>query len=240
MIVHPDGSRCEGSGGERMTTNNRMEMMAVIEGLRSLADANTVTVVTDSAYVERPFTEGWIAGWKRRGWKRSGRKGQPAELKNAELWRDLYAETQRCDITWRRVKGHSGEPLNERCDQFAVAGTLANGGDPRKMIELGGQRSPSRRPRLSDNRPHPVQTLQAENLTPEERERYGFADLANEQPDIWWWIYARPRSRCERCSEQLAATSIAAWCHERRLMYCVACVTATGTEPAPSKRCAGP
>ena len=115
-----------------------MELRAVIEGLRSTPHGTRIAVVTDSAYVEQPFTLGWIVGWERRGWARASKNGRPAKLKNADLWQTLAAEVKHRDVTWRLVRGHSGETLNERCDELAVAATLAAGGDAERTIELGG------------------------------------------------------------------------------------------------------
>ena len=113
-------------GGERETTNNRMEMTAVREALRALKRPSEVVLTTDSQYVRKGITE-WIGGWKRRGWKTAG--GQP--VKNAELWREIDAEAARHDVQWLWVKGHSGHPENERVD------TLANRG----IDELAERRS---------------------------------------------------------------------------------------------------
>lgn len=104
-------------GGEALTTNNRMELLAAISALNSLREACVVTLFTDSEYVRRGMTE-WLPGWKARGWKTASR--QP--VKNADLWRDLEAACGRHSVDWRWVKGHSGDPGNERADELANKG----------------------------------------------------------------------------------------------------------------------
>ncbi|MFC5569542.1 ribonuclease HI [Lysobacter yangpyeongensis] len=101
-------------GGEAATTNNRMELMAAISGLEALTEACEVILFTDSQYVRQGITE-WMPGWIRRGWKTAG--GDP--VKNRELWERLHAAAQRHRIDWRWVKGHSGDPDNERVDTLA-------------------------------------------------------------------------------------------------------------------------
>ncbi len=107
--------RCrELSGGERTTTNNRMEMMAAIKALEALTRRCAVVVSTDSEYLKRGITE-WVPVWRRRNWKRKG-----GELKNVDLWQHLDELTRQHDIQWRWVRGHAGDPLNERCDELAT------------------------------------------------------------------------------------------------------------------------
>jgi ribonuclease HI len=105
------------SGGEALTTNNRMELMAAIMALESLSRATPITVVTDSAYVKNGVT-GWIHAWKRNGWRTADRK----EVKNADLWQRLDAARARHAVTWEWIKGHAGHPENERADRLARAG----------------------------------------------------------------------------------------------------------------------
>lgn len=105
------------SGGERLTTNNRMELMAAISALEALERPSVLTVITDSNYVKGGVT-GWIHGWKRNGWKTSDRK----PVKNEDLWRRLDAAAARHQVTWEWVKGHAGHPENERADALARAG----------------------------------------------------------------------------------------------------------------------
>ena len=102
------------SGGEPATTNNRMELMAVIEGLKALKNASPVTIHTDSRYVMDGASK-WILGWKKKGWKTADKK----PVKNEDLWRLLDDEIARHDVHWIWVAGHSGHPENERADQLA-------------------------------------------------------------------------------------------------------------------------
>lgn len=104
------------SGGERETTNNRMELMAAIQALDSLKQPCLVDLYTDSQYVRNGINE-WLPGWKRKGWKTAG--GKP--VKNKALWQALDAATQRHDIRWHWVRGHAGHPENERADALARA-----------------------------------------------------------------------------------------------------------------------
>jgi len=108
--------RREISGGESETTNNRMELMAVIRSLESLKRPCPVTVHTDSAYVMRGVTE-WLRDWKRRGWRTASRK----PVKNVDLWQRLEAAMHEHDVRWKWVKGHSGVDGNERADALARA-----------------------------------------------------------------------------------------------------------------------
>lgn len=105
------------SGGAADTTNNRMEMTAVIEALAALRGGCEVDLYTDSTYVQKGITE-WIDNWKRRGWKTAARK----PVKNQDLWQSLDEEAQRHDIDWRWVRGHTGDPGNERADELANLG----------------------------------------------------------------------------------------------------------------------
>jgi ribonuclease HI len=105
------------SGGEALTTNNRMELMAAIMALESLSRATPITVVTDSAYVKNGVT-GWIHAWKRNGWRTADKK----EVKNADLWQRLDGARSRHAVTWEWIKGHAGHPENERADRLARAG----------------------------------------------------------------------------------------------------------------------
>ena len=105
------------SGGEAETTNNRMELTAVIKGLEALKEPCRVTVVTDSKYVSDAVTKGWAEGWRKKGWKRSG--GEPAL--NPDLWEKLLFLTQRHELHYHWVKGHAENPNNNRCDELAVA-----------------------------------------------------------------------------------------------------------------------
>lgn len=106
--------RKEMSGGERETTNNRMEMMAIIAGAEALKRGCSVDIYTDSTYVMKGMTE-WLAGWKQRGWRTASK--QP--VKNVDLWQRLERALDRHEVTWHWVKGHSGIPENERADELA-------------------------------------------------------------------------------------------------------------------------
>ncbi|WP_420857246.1 ribonuclease HI [Marivivens marinus] len=102
-------------GGEAETTNNRMELLAAITALETLARPSTITIVTDSAYVKDGITK-WIHGWKRNNWTKKG------GLKNVDLWQRLDAAQARHRVTWEWVKGHAGHPENERADELAREG----------------------------------------------------------------------------------------------------------------------
>jgi ribonuclease HI len=104
------------SGGLADTTNNQMELMAVIMGLEALKRPVSITVVSDSRYVLNGI-QNWIAGWKRNGWKNAKKQ----QVANQELWQRLDAATQSHRIEWQWIKGHAGHPLNERCDELASA-----------------------------------------------------------------------------------------------------------------------
>ena len=104
-------------GGEHDTTNNRMELMAVIKGLEALNRASSVTVTTDSKYVKNGITE-WIHNWKRNGWKTAAKK----PVKNEDLWRELDDMVAKHQVNWQWVKGHAGHDENERADELANRG----------------------------------------------------------------------------------------------------------------------
>ncbi|MFT5421520.1 MAG: ribonuclease HI [Candidatus Endobugula sp.] len=107
-------------GGEKNTTNNRMELMAAIEGLRSLKEICDVELTTDSQYVRKGITE-WINNWKKNGWKTAARK----PVKNADLWQQLDEQVARHQVVWHWVKGHSGHRENEMADELANKGIPA-------------------------------------------------------------------------------------------------------------------
>lgn len=109
--------RKELCGGEKETTNNRMELMAAIQSLQALKRVCNVDIYTDSAYVKNGITS-WIFGWKRNGWKTADKK----PVKNADLWQMLDELTRQHDIAWHWVKGHAGHPENERADELAREG----------------------------------------------------------------------------------------------------------------------
>jgi len=110
-------NRRELYGGETLTTNNRMELTAAIEALRALKRPTRVRLFTDSSYVKQGI-ETWIHGWKRNGWRTSDKK----PVKNADLWQTLDALAASQTVEWRWVKGHSGDPGNDRADALSNAG----------------------------------------------------------------------------------------------------------------------
>ncbi len=120
MIEGQPASRREISGGERDSTNNRMEMTAVIEALRQLKEPCKVSLITDSQYVKHAFTLGWLVNWQKRGWKTADRK----PVKNQDLWLELLKLTAEHEISWKWVKGHAEDALNNRCDELAVEARL--------------------------------------------------------------------------------------------------------------------
>jgi ribonuclease HI len=110
------------SGGEKLTTNNRMELTAAIEALRVLTRPCKIKLSTDSKYVMDGLTR-WIHGWRKNGWRTADKK----PVKNAELWQALFAETERHEIEWIWVKGHAGNADNERVDKLASDAAVAAG-----------------------------------------------------------------------------------------------------------------
>ena len=117
VLLRSGGREREMCGGEAQTTNNRMELTAVIEGLLSLKARSTVRVYTDSQYVQKGISE-WIHNWKRRGWLTADKK----PVKNVDLWKLLEEAAQRHAVEWHWVKGHAGHPGNERADALANKG----------------------------------------------------------------------------------------------------------------------
>jgi ribonuclease HI len=121
LLIARDGEAVlkerELNGGEALTTNNRMELLAAISALEALDRPTTITVVTDSAYVKNGIAS-WIEGWKRNGWRTADRK----PVKNEDLWRRLDEARARHTVRWEWIKGHAGHPENERADELARAG----------------------------------------------------------------------------------------------------------------------
>ena len=117
VLIQSAGLEKEMFGGEPQTTNNRMELTAVIEGLLSLEDGSKVRVYTDSQYVQKGISE-WIHGWKRRGWLTADKK----PVKNVDLWKKLDETARAHQVEWHWVKGHAGHPENERADALANKG----------------------------------------------------------------------------------------------------------------------
>ncbi|MGO1120232.1 ribonuclease HI [Rhodovibrionaceae bacterium A322] len=122
-ILRYKGHEKELSGGEPETTNNRMEMMAAIAGLEALTRPSQVVLTTDSTYVRDGISK-WIHGWIKRDWKTADKK----PVKNKDLWQRLLAAAEPHKIDWKWVKGHSGHPENERCDQLATDAAKAQKG----------------------------------------------------------------------------------------------------------------
>lgn len=105
------------SGAEKLTTNNKMELTAPIEALKLLKRPCKVKLYSDSAYLINAFTQGWIYNWFKNGWKTADKK----DVKNKELWQEIYSFTKIHSIEWIKVKGHSDNKYNNRCDEMAVA-----------------------------------------------------------------------------------------------------------------------
>lgn len=116
-ILRYKGNEKELSGGEKETTNNRMELTAVIEGLKALKETCEVDVLTDSQYVVNGIMMGWAKSWQQNGWKKKDKK--PAL--NSDLWQELLDLLDVHKVTFNWIKGHDGHPENERCDALAVA-----------------------------------------------------------------------------------------------------------------------
>eukprot|EP01156_Anaeramoeba_ignava_P013855 Anaeramoba_ignava/a607666_14.p3 GENE.a607666_14~~a607666_14.p3 ORF type:complete len:153 (-),score=5.91 a607666_14:1491-1949(-) len=105
------------SGFAKDTTNNKMELTAVISALEALKEPCKVKICTDSQYISNAFEKGWLENWKKNGWKTASKK----PVKNKELWERLSSQADKHELTWEWVKGHAGHPENERCDALAVA-----------------------------------------------------------------------------------------------------------------------
>lgn len=115
-VLRFGGHEKELSGGERDTTNNRMELMAAIAGLEALKEPCRVTITSDSKYLVDSVSKGWLYGWQKKGWRRSGNE----PVLNVDLWQRLLVQLGRHTVTLNWVRGHNGHPENERCDQLAV------------------------------------------------------------------------------------------------------------------------
>lgn len=127
ILMYGD-ARLEMSGGAAYTTNNKMELTGVIEGLKRLKEPCIVHVYSDSAYVVNAFLQNWIAGWERREWK---------NVKNPELWHELIALTKMHKVTFHKVKGHSDNEYNNRCDELA-RGEIVKSQDKRDKTSSDG------------------------------------------------------------------------------------------------------
>lgn len=115
-ILCAKGVQKEISGGEKLTTNNRMELMAVIMALEALTRPCEVDLYSDSAYVVNAFNNNWVGSWQRNGWKNSAK----AEVANKDLWQRLLVQTGRHRVHFIKVKGHADNEFNNRCDRLAV------------------------------------------------------------------------------------------------------------------------
>ena len=111
------GREKELSGGEPMTTNNRMELLGVITALSALREPCEVTLTTDSQYVVNAIEKGWLESWRKNGWKKSDK----SKVLNVDLWEQLICQLERHSVSFVWVKGHNGHPYNERCDVLATA-----------------------------------------------------------------------------------------------------------------------
>ena len=120
VVLQADGNERELFGGEALTTNNRMELTAVIRALEALEGSYQVEVYTDSQYVQKGISE-WLPDWKRRGWRTADKK----PVKNADLWRELDELAGRHEVRWHWVRGHAGHPENERADELANRGVAS-------------------------------------------------------------------------------------------------------------------
>lgn len=118
-----DGERVEISGGRRLTTNNRMELLAAILALEAQEEPRAVTLVTDSRYVHDAIEKRWLAGWQKRGWVNAEKK----PVKNQDLWRRMLPLLARHTVKFKWVRGHTGHPDNERCDVLAKQAANSRG-----------------------------------------------------------------------------------------------------------------
>ncbi len=133
VIMSTEGVR-EYSGGFLQTTNNRMELTACIVALRQLFDCrDRITLYSDSSYVVNGITKGWARGWRRRGWRKSN--GDPAV--NQDLWQELLELTEKLDVRFRWVRGHAGNPQNERCDKLVQQAARGNDLQPDRGYRPG-------------------------------------------------------------------------------------------------------
>ena len=115
-ILMYNGREKEYSGYEPETTNNRMELRAVIEGLKMLKESVELHIYSDSAYVVNAFLEGWIDNWQKNNWRTANKK----DVQNIDLWKDLLIELDKHVVVWHKVKGHADNEYNNRCDSLAV------------------------------------------------------------------------------------------------------------------------
>jgi ribonuclease HI len=116
LLIH-SGARKRASGFEPSTTNNRMELTAAVRALEALREPCSVTLVTDSQYLKKAFTDGWLETWQRNGWRTAGRSA----VKNQDLWQQLLRLSARHDVAWSWTRGHAGHDENEEVDGLALA-----------------------------------------------------------------------------------------------------------------------
>ena len=133
ILIYGDFRR-EYNAAEKHTTNNRMEVLAVIEGLKKLKYSCIVDVYSDSAYTVNAFLNGWVYAWKKNGWKKADNK----PVSNVDLWEELYALTKTHEVTFHKVAGHADNELNNRCDELARAAIvdLRNSLTAEELVEL--------------------------------------------------------------------------------------------------------
>lgn len=133
ILIYGDFRR-EYNAAEKHTTNNRMEVLAVIEGLKKLKYPCIVDVYSDSAYTVNAFLNGWVYAWKKNGWKKADNK----PVSNVDLWEELYALTKTHEVTFHKVAGHADNELNNRCDELARAAIvdLRNSLTAEELVEL--------------------------------------------------------------------------------------------------------
>lgn len=117
ILVASNGTKKELFGAERDSTNNRMELSGAINALEALKSPCTIELYTDSEYLKKAFTDGWLAKWQRNGWRNSQKK----PVANKDLWEELLRLSQTHEISWHWVRGHASNPMNNRCDELAVA-----------------------------------------------------------------------------------------------------------------------
>lgn len=116
VVLICNGIQKQKSGYKEQTTNNQMELLAVIQGLKALKKRVDVTIYTDSAYVHNAFVNGWITGWQKNGWVNS----QGKAVSNKELWLELIALCSKHQVSWQKVKGHADNEFNNLCDKLAT------------------------------------------------------------------------------------------------------------------------
>ncbi len=139
ILTAPDGAETVLTGGEYPSTNNRMELMAALEGLSAVPEGSEVRLVTDSTYLANAISKGWLAGWQRKGWRTAAK--QP--VANRDLWERMILELARHRVVSTQiVRGHAGHEANERADRLAV--DAARDAEPRRVVDLPAVAPPPR------------------------------------------------------------------------------------------------